>query len=249
MKALASLTVALAAGLSCTLAAAAAPLPLTTGNDYAPFVHSQLPGGGLAAEVVRAAFDAQGQAVEVVSTSWQRAMEQAKEGKAAGTFPWFSTKERLADFLQSEPIYEIQEFAFAKPDSKLDFSKPAQLAGSTMCLPTGWAAPPSLADLVASGKVKRAEARDASFCLRMVQSGRADYFVTDAGQGRESMKSAGIGDDALVMSKAVLATRALHLMVPRNAANGNELVEQFNTGLRTLKKSGKYDQIVQRFIK
>lgn len=229
--------------------AVAAPVALTTGNDYAPFVHSQLPGGGLATEVVRAAFEAQGAQVEVISTSWQRAMDQAKEGKAAGTFPWFSTKERLADFIQSEPIFEIKEHAFAKPDSKLDFAKPAQLAGSTMCLPTGWAAPPALADLVASGKVKRAEARDASFCLRMVQSGRADYFVTDAYQGRESMKSAGIADDALQMSSAVLASRALYLMVPRGQPGSNDLVESFNTGLRSIKKSGKYDQIVQRFIK
>ena len=243
-KVLASFAFALTTGLT-----AAAPVGLTTGNDYAPFVHSQLPGGGLATELVRAAFEAQGTQVEVVITSWQRAMDQAKEGKASGTFPWFSTKERLADFIQSEPIFEIKEYAFAKPDSKLDFSKPAQLAGSTMCLPTGWAAPPALADLVASGKVKRAEARDASFCLRMVQSGRADYFVTDAYQGRESMKSAGIADDALQMSSAVLASRALHLMAPRSLAGSNELVESFNTGLRSIKKSGKYDQIVQRFIK
>ncbi len=239
-----SFALALAAGL-----APAAPLPLTTGNDYAPFVHSQLPGGGLATELVRAAFESQGSQIEVISTSWQRAMEQAKEGKAAGTFPWFSTKERQADFILSEPIFEINEYAFAKPDSKLDFSKPAQLAGSTMCLPTGWAAPPALADLVNAGKVKRAEARDASFCLRMVQSGRADYFVTDAYQGRESMKSAGLADDALTMSKAVLASRALYLLVPRNHPKGNELVESFNTGLRNIKKSGKYEQIVQRFIK
>lgn len=243
-KVLASFALTLGASL-----AAAAPLALTTGNDYAPFVHSQLPGGGLATELVRAALEAQGAQVEVITTSWQRAMEQAKEGKAAGTFPWFSTKERLADFVQSEPIFEIKEHAFAKPDSKLDFSKPAQLSGSTMCLPTGWAAPPALAELVASGKVKRAEARDASFCLRMVQSGRADYFVTDAYQGRESMKSAGIADDALQMSSAVLASRALYLMAPRSQAGSNELVESFNAGLRTIKKSGKYDQIVQRFIK
>ena len=242
----------LIASFACTLAtglAAAAPVALTTGNDYAPFVHSQLPGGGLATEVVRAALDAQGAQVEVISTSWQRAMEQAKEGKAAGTFPWFSTKERLADFIQSEPIFEIKEYAFAKPDSKLDFSKPAQLAGSTMCLPTGWAAPPALAELVSSGKGKRAEARDASFCLRMVQSGRADYFVTDAYQGRESMKSAGIADDSLQMSSVVLASRGLYLMAPRGQAGSNELVESFNSGLRSIKKSGKYDQIVQRFIK
>ena len=181
-KVLASFAFTLGAGL-----AAAAPLALTTGNDYAPFVHSQLPGGGLATEVVRAAFEAQGSQVE--------------------------------------------------------------LAGSTMCLPTGWAAPPALAELVSAGKVKRAEARDASFCLRMVQNGRADYFVTDAYQGRESMKGAGLSVDALQMSSAVLASRPLYLLAPRGQAGSNEVIESFNTGLRSIKKSGKYDQIVQRFIK
>src|SRR5262245_27263814 len=109
-------------GLASTLAAAA-PVTLTTGNDYAPYAHSQLPGGGLATEVVRAALESQGSALEVRWTSWTRAMEEAKEGKSSGTYPWFSTKERQADFLYSDPIYEIREYAFTKPGSKLDFSK------------------------------------------------------------------------------------------------------------------------------
>lgn len=235
-------------GLTFSLAFAA-PITLATGNDYAPFVHSQLDGGGLATEVVRAAFEAQGSTIDVKWTSWERAMDQAKEGKASGTFAWFSTKERQADFLLSEPIYEIHEYAITKPDSKLDFSKPANLEGSTMCLPTGWAAPPAVAELVAAGKVKRAEARDASYCLRMVLSGRADYFITDRYQARESIKGAAIADDALTISKTVLATRGLYLLVSRNQAGASELIDSFNTGLRSVKKGGKYDQIVQRFIK
>lgn len=176
-------------GLACTLATAA-PVTLTTGNDYAPFVHSQLPGGGMVTEVIRAALESQGATIDVRWTTWTRAMEEAKEGKASGSFPWFVTKERQADFLYSESIYDIREYAFTKPGSKLDFSKLESLEGSRLCLPTGWAAPPAMADLVAAGKVKRAESRDASSCLRMVLSGSADYFITDPFQGRDTMKSA-----------------------------------------------------------
>jgi polar amino acid transport system substrate-binding protein len=103
--------------------------------------------------------------------------------------------------------------------------------------------------MVAAGKIKRAEARDASFCLRMLLSGRADYFITDPYQGRDTMKSAGLGDDALKMSEVVLATRGLHLIVARGNAGGADLIKSFNTGLQSIKKSGKYEQIVQKFAK
>jgi polar amino acid transport system substrate-binding protein len=235
-------------GLASTLAAAA-PVTLTTGNDYAPFAHSQLPGGGLATEVVRAALESQGSTLDVRWTSWTRAMEEAKEGKAAGTFPWFPTKERQAEFLYSEPIYEIREYAFTKPGSKLDFTKLDSLEGSTLCLPTGWAAPPGVSEMAAAGKIKRAESRDASSCLRMVLSGKADYFITDPFQGRDTMKNANMGEDVLSMSKTVLATRGLHLLVARSQPDGADLIKSFNTGLQAIKKNGKYEQIVARFAK
>jgi polar amino acid transport system substrate-binding protein len=68
-------------GLASTLAAAT-PVTLTTGNDYPPFAHSQLPGGGLATEVVRAALETQGTTLDVRWTTWTRAMKEL--GRASG---------------------------------------------------------------------------------------------------------------------------------------------------------------------
>jgi polar amino acid transport system substrate-binding protein len=103
--------------------------------------------------------------------------------------------------------------------------------------------------MVSTGKIKRSESRDASSCLRMVRSGNADYFITDPFQGRDTIKSANMGEDALTMSKTVLATRGLHLLVARNQANGADLIKSFNTGLQAIKKNGKYEEILRKFTK
>jgi polar amino acid transport system substrate-binding protein len=199
--------------------------------------------------VVRRAFAEQKTEVKFDWQPWTLGFEEAKAGRFAATFPYIRSAEREKDFLYSAPIYEIQQRAFAKPGSKLDFANPASLAGSKICLPLGWAAPSKLASQIKGGQIKKEEPKDISTCAQMVAAGRADYFITDQFQGKAAVKGAGLPADALAPSGAVFDTEALHLIVGKQSANGKDVIDRFNQGLDALKKSGAFDKIVAEYTK
>ncbi|QNM98477.1 substrate-binding periplasmic protein [Chitinimonas koreensis] len=237
-------TLAAALALSLALACQADSLSLVTGNDYAPFADSKLPNGGLAAEVAVKAFAESKTEVKLDWSPWARGYEEAKSGRYAATFPYVKSAEREKDFIYSAPIYEIQQRAFAKPGSKFDFGHVASLAGSTVCVPLGWAPSASLLPLIKSGQIKKSEPKDISTCAQMVAAGRADYFVTDQFQGRTAIKGANLPADALTASSVVLESETLHLIAGRATPQGRSVIAAFDKGLETLRKNGGYDRIV-----
>lgn len=237
------------AALVTATCAHAEPIALVTGHDYAPFTHSLLPEGGMATEIVRKAFAAASHEIKLDWLPWARGYEQTKAGKFAGTFPYVRSTEREQDFLYSSPIYEVRDHAFIRAGSKLDFANPPSLAGKTICMPTGWAPPSSLVDMIKSGQLKREEPRDISYCARMVLRGRADFFVSDPIQGGATVASAGISPGEMHMSDVTLSRAPLHLIAPKSSPASAELIAAFNRGLASLRKSGEYDKIVEKHSK
>ena len=235
--------------LATPLPARAQSVALVTGNDYAPFTHNQLPEGGMATEIVRKALAASKMEPTIAWLPWSRGYDETKGQKFAGTFPYVHSPERDQDFVFSKPIYELKQHAFTRADSKLDFAQPSSLAGSTICLPTGWAPAESLAEMIKSGQIKREEARDISFCVRMVISGRADYFITAPFQGVATIKGTNTPAGTLQMSPTVLNRSTLHLIAAKSSPTSNDVIGAFNRGLEALQKSGEYDKIVDRHIK
>lgn len=90
----------------------AAPLALTSGNDYAPFADQDLPGGGLATRVVRAVFERLGEPIRIDWLPWKRGYALTLEGRYAATFPYIHSPEREALFHYSEPIFVGKSYLY-----------------------------------------------------------------------------------------------------------------------------------------
>ncbi len=223
------------------------PVTLVSGNDYAPYVDSRLVEGGMVTELVKAAFAHSHQTVAMQWRPWARGIEEAKQGKFAGTFPYLRNAERAQDFLYSDEIVSVRSTAFVKTGNhRLDFYNTASLAGTTYCLPVGWAATPKLATMLASGQIKVVSPNSISECAKMVAVGRTDYFVYGDIQVAHALKTGDLPAGSIEMADAEpLALTPLHLLASKAQPGSAKLIESFNEGLKAIRKSGLYAKIVK----
>lgn len=241
----------LAAALLMLGAAHAEPIHLVSGDDYAPYADSKLPEGGMTTELVRKAFAELKREIKVEWQPWARGLEETKNGNFAGTFPYLKNPEREKDFLYSAVLVSLKDRAFIKAgNKKLDFNNIASLAGTTICLPLGWSANSKLAEMIKNGKIKTQSPKDISTCVKMVDAGRADYFVSSDTQGTAAIKTGGVSDGAVVMADSQpLADNSLYFVVGKNTPRSKELLDDFNKGLEALHKSGVYEKVVKAHSK
>ena len=222
------------------------PVALVSGNDYAPFAGSKLVEGGLATDVVTRALAAAGMDAMVAWQPWAGGYAQTLAGNYAGTFPYTRTPEREADMLFSAPLVALKERVFVKnTPSKFDYSTLAGFAGSTICISAGTPPHPKLATLVRSGQIKRLAPMDTSVCVRLVESGEADFFVLEEFAGRAALAASGLPAGSLIVAPvAPLSERELFLVAPKKAPGSAQLIAALNQGLVQLRKSGVYDQVL-----
>lgn len=230
---------------------AAEPVVLVSGDDYAPYADSKLPEGGMTTDLVKNAFAAVNTEIKIEWRPWARGLDETKHGMFAGTFPYLKTPEREKDFLYSDVVVKIQDRAFIKAgNNKIDFNNIPSLAGTTICLPLGWSASPKLIDMIKNEQIKTSRPKDISTCVKMVNAGRADYFVTDEAQGNAALKTGGVPAGSVVMAEsAPLADNSLYLIVGKGFSGAKDLLENFNKGLAAIRKNGSYDKIFKAHSK
>lgn len=230
--------------------AQAEPVSLVSGDDYAPYADSKLPEGGMTTELIKKAFAEVKLETKVDWQPWARGLDETKNGKFAGTYPYLKNADREKDFLYSSVVVKLVERAFIKAgNKKLDFNNLSSLKGSTICLPLGWAPSSKIAEMVKSGDIKKSSPKDVSTCVKMVASDRADYFISDEIQGAAALKTGGVPAGTVVASDVVLADNSLYLIASKSLPGSKDLLASFDKGLETIRKNGVYAKVVKAHAK
>lgn len=81
--------------------------------------------------------------------------------------------------------------------------------------------------------------------LKMLISRRIDIFATDKMSGLYLAKSLKIPTKKLRVIKPELSNTDGYLMLPKSKPSSEGLLKTFNSGLRQLKASGKYQQLLE----
>ncbi|WP_158320236.1 substrate-binding periplasmic protein [Bdellovibrio bacteriovorus] len=222
---------------------------LSTDDGYAPYTGQKLSRGGMVTEIVQEVVSGMGHSVDLTWLPWRRGFEKARQAQFDGLFPYLKTADREKEFLFSEPLYEIRNTVFSLKGESGFYSSLESLKGKTYCLPLGWApATHELAELVQKKRVKVFEALNTSTCAKMVNSGRADFFVTDDAQGEAALRETGLVE-SISLTPHLLPKTQLYFIISRSHPNGVEFVRKFNESLMDLKKSGSYEKIVLRHLR
>jgi len=216
-------------------------------GEWPPFTSSHEPSGKLAEQIVIEAFSLVDMNVEMDYLPWKRSFEYTLSGQYDGTFPWYSTDSRQAEFLIShEPVIEEREVFFHRRDVDFDWQhlddlRPYRIGGTI-----GYS---HVEVLTRAGVNVRTAASD-ELNIRMLQAGRIDAFPVSYYVGRHLIDSLFTPEEAaqLVSHPKPLTEGYLYLLVSKHIENGEDIVRQFDEGIRLLRSSGRYDQLLSQHI-
>ncbi len=244
-----SLLAAMLLWLAALVPAAAQPLRLATGNDYAPFADAREQEGGVAIALVREAFANVGREVLLTYTTWARALEETRLGRFDATAPFVPSPERQAVFHYSSVLLPIDSFVMTSSGRDPDQPLAALIGESSRlprsCLPLGWNQP-VLRPLLEQGRVERVEAQQAGSCLKMLLAGRADYFIVNKPVAWHLIRNERLIAQQFRFSQRPVANNSLHLIIPLDRPDSIALMADFERGLAMLRASGRAQILLAR---
>ncbi|MBP7065372.1 transporter substrate-binding domain-containing protein [Ferrovibrio sp.] len=245
-----SLLAVLLLWLAALAPAAAQPLRLATGNDYAPFADQHEPEGGALTALVRAAFAAIGRDTEVTHTSWNRALEETRQGRFDVTAPYVLGPERQAYFLNSSILLPVDSYILsaARREPKLPLSNatPPDGLGHRACVPLGWHPHAVLQPLLDNGSAIRIDPAYAASCLKMILADRADFFIVNKPVAWHLMRRETLTPQQFRFSEQPVGRTSLHLLISRAHPDALKLLADFERGLDNIRSDGSAEKLLRR---
>ncbi len=153
-------------------------------------------------------------------------------------------------FFFSDPLFEVATLLYTRVDSSIKTLSSADVQGTTVCRPVGW----SMQEFDQGGRnwirdsivvVVRPPSFDA--CFQLLAEGRVDSVAADELTARSSIALLGL-DDVVNPLDAPLSFSTLHAMVTRTHPHARTILYYTNEGLRRLRQTREYDQIVDKHL-
>ncbi|MEM6465679.1 MAG: transporter substrate-binding domain-containing protein [Pseudomonadota bacterium] len=214
---------------------------LLTG-EYPPYTSESIDAFGIASQIVAEALEASDCGVEMSFKPWARALAEAGNDQANGTFPWAFTEERAETFLYSDPLYNAGIYLFARAGDEIDFKADEDLQGLDLCLPISYS-DKRVQPMVEAGIVTLSRPQDMDACYRMLAGGRTDLVVNNDAVGKaEITRLFGSADDFKILPNA-LRTTVHHVLVSKTHPDAQTLLAAVNGGLAKLKEQGRIEEI------
>ncbi len=234
---------------------------IVTGTDFAPFTDLDWPAQGMLTEIVTAAFDHMPDDLPYEIT-WENDWSQhlyplVDETKVDMSFPWFRPDcatmpdhGRCVDFHFSEPLVNLVILLFARADDPIKFEEDRDLVGRTLCRPAGY----FTHDLerpdrrwLSQGLIDLRRPDTPEGCFELLIRGEVDAVAMNEFQGMQTLAEMGLEADVAPL-KQPLSEEALHVVISKKHWRGTTHMYRFDAGLRTLKQTAEYSEIVNRHL-
>lgn len=220
--------------------------PLVFGSSsFPPFFGEQMPQGGPLIQILTEAFQAEGRSVDIKWLPWTRVVSSAKEGKTDGiAFAWH-TKERESYLVYGADLFPNEVGLFAAKNRETDLKSTADLPGKVVGVVRGYAVP----DKVAESGATFFEGNSDLNLLKMLAVNRIDYVYTDKHVGYHLMLKDDPDTAAKVEWALTVAKLPNYLAISKQIQQENpqSILEQYQRGLRKLKQSGRYSEILHSY--
>jgi uncharacterized protein len=235
----------------------------------APLADQHLPGGGLITALLNAALrmaDRRDTGRLEIDVRWTATLPTIRilqsENAIDLSLPWESADceqpndlEHASamlcdDVLYSDPVLQLVIGLFALADSGFEFNTDESIFGKTICVPLDR----DISVLNGDGRkwlldkrisvIRRPTLLD---CISLAQQREADAFVASDLEGRYALGQLGLSQLFKMMERP-LGTRGVHVIVPKDHPQAEELVNAVNQGLKQLKQSDAYSTIIRQHL-
>ncbi|WP_179256111.1 substrate-binding periplasmic protein [Enemella evansiae] len=221
---------------------------IVTSGEWAPYVGEGMSQGGPTAQIVTEVLERHGYDPTVRYTSWSLATKQSQEQGVFGTFPFTAGKDRLRDFVASDPLMEFEYVLFTRRDNERakQIKVPEDLRGLKIGVVPGYDYWASLMQAPA-GKVTFDSSLEA---FEALNRGDVDLVPESLESGAAVLTDPRFSGDAAAFESLdpsgnpLLGSKeTLHFLIKRSV-QGEEIMAGFNRELAAYKLTENYRRAV-----
>ncbi len=243
VKGLAVAALVLLAG---AVGARAAEIIRLTNGEWQPFLSKDVPHNGFASHIVTEAFALVGVEVEYGFFPWKRAMKLAREGAWDGTAIWGTSEERLANFHFTDAVVPTTYVFFHLKSTAFDWGDYDDLADLKVGGTVEYYYADDFEAAEAAGVFHTIRGRSDEVGLKNLLKGRIDVFPGEVMVTYEQIRDTFSELEAALFThhaKAIV-DKPMFVLLNKDVPGNQRMRDLFNEGLRQLKASGRYDQII-----
>lgn len=223
-------------------------IKITTGY-WPPYLAEKMPNQGFMAQIIREAFAAENIEVDYTFLPWSRALAMVKSTDYQASAVWSCTKKRSREFLYSDPILPYHYVFYHRKSEAFDWASFSDLEGMNVGLTQDYSYSNTLAAAIESGLVDADTTTSDVANFKKLLIGRIDLFPMDPVVGEAIIKRQfAVHASSLTFHPKPLRRAFYHLLFEKDSPDANRLKRAFDKGLQTLRKNGRFQQIVEQAL-
>ncbi len=228
----------------------AAPTVKLGARAWGPYLGSNLPGFGLAADIVTTAFARAGYQVELVFAPALKIEENTSAGQLQGEIAAWQPQQASATQLYSVPYLENTLVFIKRDDDPFDYASPDMLKqhltnkGYRLGVFNGVDYGQAFSQIAPLFHLQKLDY--CSQLFREVANKSIDLALVDSWMADIELNSKEHIANHLQRVATPLASRELRVSIARSATGAEALIQAFNTGLERIKADGTYQSLLKK---
>lgn len=218
---------------------------IAAADPYPPYVDPQVPGQGLAMEIVRAAYKTQGYTVKLEMMPWVRAEKGVSEGRYDILVDVWRTEARAKELLFST-AYAVSKVKFIKrKENPFEFTGLDSLSGKRIGVIRGYGYSDAFN---AATTFTREEVPSMEHNINKLLLKRIDLTLEDEITAKGLIRKMGPKvEEQLDFTANALANNPLYVAAGLKHPRNKDIIEAFNRGLLAIKADGSFLAIEKRY--
>ncbi len=220
-----------------------------TNGEWAPYTSKKLKHYGVFSDIVSEAFALSGYQVNYVFLPWKRGYQSAKAGKHDGSVTWAPTTERKKDFYFSDPVTFNSKAFFHLKTNTFDWKNIDDLTHYKIGITRQYTYSESFDDAVKEGRIKAEVVDTDKQNILKLHTGRIDAFPMEIEVGYNLINQELGPEQASLITHHKTHVQETPIAVVISKEIGKEraqkLLNALNNGLKKLKASNRYENMLQ----
>lgn len=213
-------------------------------GEWAPYTSATDANGRLLEKVVAESFKLEGIDVKFEYFPWKRSYALAESGKFDGTFPWAMTEEHIKHFyFHKISLIEDDGVFFHLKSLPFDWETLDDLKKYSVGVTIGYKEEGFYKENGINAQAVPAE--DLNF--KKMLAGRIDTYQTSKIVGYATIRKIFTAEEARLFTNhpKPAVKNEFYILFSKKTPNGQNLADRFDAGLKKLKESGAYDNIMK----
>jgi len=218
-----------------------------TNGEWEPFLSNYSYQYGLDSHIVTEAFKLEGITVEWGFFPWQRAYQNARDGKEwDASCCWWPDDDTKKEFLVSDTITKTSFVFFHLKSYNFHWSSLQDLQGLKIGGTSKYYYGKEFMDAMAAQTLDVEITSKDQFNYKKLLAGKIQIFPNEPAVGKAQIKNYLSPDEAelLTHNPKKFGISTLHLIISKDHKRNKYFIDKLNAGLKKLKASGRYQQML-----